>query len=259
MIEVNSKNYFSKEMNQKYFSVSQYKNFQLCTAKALNDLENDIHEKKEAFLEGQLFESWVAGDRVLFLSKHPEIISSTGKTKGELKANFKKVIKAAERFLEVDLFKNIINKCEKQKILIGEINGVKIKCALDLFDLENTEIFDIKCMSDFKEKWSDKEKCYLPWYYTYNYILQMAIYREIAKQNFSKDFKCNLMAATKEEVPDIEARRISSNLMDLELEIFKKNINYYNDIKTKKIPAVRCEKCDYCKKTKIIKGFEIIE
>ena len=143
-------NYFSKEANQEYISVSQFKAFAECEAQALHNIEIGGENEKAAFLEGKLFENWVAGDRALFMAQHPEMISTRGATAGQLKAEFNKVIKAAERFLEQDFFKDIINKCEKQVILTGKIEGVKVKCELDLFDRETNSIYDIKYMKDFK-------------------------------------------------------------------------------------------------------------
>ena len=101
-------NYFSKEANTEYMSVSQFKAFEECEAQALHNIEIGGENETIAFLEGKLFEAWVSGDRQLFMSKHPELISSRGPTAGQLKAEFNKVIKAAEKFLQQDFFKNII-------------------------------------------------------------------------------------------------------------------------------------------------------
>ena len=86
-------NYFSKEANTEYMSVSQFKAFEECEAQALNNIEISGENETTAFLEGKLFEAWVSGDRQLFMSKHPELISSRGPTAGQLKAEFNKVIK----------------------------------------------------------------------------------------------------------------------------------------------------------------------
>ena len=130
-------NYFSKEADLEYMSVSQFKNFNKCSAKAVHDLQFDMHEEKEAFVEGSLFEALTIGDAEKFLEDHPEIVSSQSPTKGQIKANYKKVVKAADRFNEQKFFRDIISKCENQVILVGEIEGVKVKCCLDLFDLKN--------------------------------------------------------------------------------------------------------------------------
>ena len=135
-----------------------------------------------------------------------------------------------------------------------------IKCCLDLFDKETCSIYDIKCMKDFNEQWSKEERRYIPWYYAWGYVLQLAVYREIVKQNFNTEPKeIALIAATKEEVPDIQAIKFSTDLLDLELEEFKKNIKYYNDIKGGLAPAIGCGTCSYCKAIKEISKFEEVK
>lgn len=115
-------------------------------------------------------------------------------------------------------------------------------------------------MKDFNEQWSKEEKKYIPWYYAWGYVLQLAVYREIVKQNFKKEPKeIALLAATKEEVPDIQAIKFSTDLLDLELEEFEKNIRYYNDIKTGVAPAIGCGICSYCKTIKEINKFEEVK
>ena len=115
-------------------------------------------------------------------------------------------------------------------------------------------------MKDFNEQWSKEEKKYIPWYYAWGYVLQLAVYREIVKQNFKKEPKeIALLAATKEEVPDIQAIKFSTDLLNLELEEFGKNIRYYNDIKTGIAPAIGCGICSYCKTIKEINKFEEVK
>lgn len=253
-------NYFSKEADMEYMSVSQFKLFQECEAKALATIKGQEDAiSKDSFLEGQLFEELVAGDAKLFMAQHPELISTRGATAGQLKSAYSKVLVSAEKFNSQQFFRNIIEKCEKQIVLIGEFCDIKVKCKLDLFDKKTNSIYDIKCMKDFKETWDKSEKCYKPWYYTYNYVLQLAVYREIVRQNFGEPEEIGLIAATKEDIPDIDAKSFSSDLLDLELEKFKNNIVRYNDIKQGKINPNYCGCCDYCKKIKNIKRFEVIK
>ena len=259
MMILTNENYFSKEADLEFMSVSQWKNFLKCEAKAFHDLQFDCHEEKEAFLEGQLFEALVAGDSKLFMAKHPELISSRGSTAGQLKSNFAKVVKSAEKFNSQEFFRKIIDKCEKQVVLTGEINGIKVKCCLDLFDKETNSIYDIKCMKDFKEQWSSEEHAYTPWYYTYGYVLQLAVYREIVRQNFGEPKQIGLLAATKEDTPDIQAVSFSSELLDLELEEFKMYVTRYDKIKKGLLNPDKCGCCEHCKSTKSIDRFEVIE
>ena len=253
-------NYFSKEADVEYMSVSQFKLFNECEAKALatiNGLESATY--KEAFVEGQFFEALVSGDKKLFIAQHPEIISTRGTTAGQIKSNYAKIISAAEKFNSQELFVDIIEKCEKQVILTSEFCDVKVKCAIDLFDKMTNSIYDIKCMKDFKEQWSKDEKAYVPWYYTYGYVLQLAVYREIVKQNFGEPLQVGLIAATKEDSPDVQALSFSYDLLDLEFEKFKSKIKRYDLIKKGLVEPIQCGCCDYCKSIKNIKEFEVIK
>ena len=257
---VTQENYFSKEADQEYMSVSQYKLFRECEAKALATIQGQEDATyKTAFLEGQLFEALVSGDSKLFMAQHPEIMSTRGATAGQIKSEFKKVINASEKFNDQVFFRDIIDRCEKQIILTGEIKGVKVKCMLDLFDKKTNSIYDIKCMKDFREQWNKDEKAYMPWYYIYGYVLQLAVYREIVRQNFGEPKEIGLLAATKEEVPDIQALSFDSSLLDLELEDFKNNIERYDKIKKGIEEPIACGCCDYCKKIKVIDSFKEVK
>lgn len=256
---LNQENYFSKEADLKYFSVSQYKNFKKCSAKAMNDLEFDINEYKEAFVEGELFEALTIGDKNLFFAKHPEMISSQGPTKGQLKSNYKKVVKAAERFNEQKFFKEIIDGSQKQVILTGVINGIEIKGKLDLLNLERKLIPDVKCMANFNDEWDKVEKCYKPWYYTYDYVLQLAIYQELVRQNYGIICDTCLFAATKEDTPDLASIKFANELLKIELEKFSKDIIYFDNIKQGNSAPISCGTCDYCKSHKIITEFEEVK
>lgn len=254
-----NKNYYSVEANKEFMSVSQFKAFEECEAQALHNLEIEGENEKQAFLEGKLFEALVTGNEELFMAQHPELISTRGATAGQLKSEFKKVLNSAERFNQQELFKKIINKCEKQVILTGEIEGVKTKCALDLFDRETNSIYDIKCMKDFKEQWSKEEKAYKPWYYTYNYVLQLAVYKEIVRQNFGEPKEVGLLAATKEDEPDVQGIKFSNDLLSFELREFMQKVKKYDNIKKGLIKPTTCGCCPYCKSIKNIKEFEVIE
>lgn len=259
-MHLTNENYFSKEADIEYMSVSQWKLFNECETKALATIQGQEDATyKEAFLEGQLFEELVSGDAKLFIAQHPELMSTRGATAGQLKSSYAKVVNAAERFNSQKFFTDIIQKCEKQTIITGKICDIKIKCKLDLFDKKTNSIYDIKCMKDFKETWDKSEKCYKPWYYTYNYVLQLAVYRELVKQNFGEPKEIGLLAATKEEIPDIQALSFDFSLLDIELEEFKNNIKRYDNIKKGIETPVACTLCSYCKEHKVINNFKEVK
>ena len=256
-----NENYFSKEADLEYMSVSQFKLFNECEAKALATIKGQESATfKEAFLEGQLFEALVSGNAKKFMEDHPELISSRGATAGQIKSNYAKVVSAAEKFNSQTFFKKIMEKCEKQTILTAEFCDVKVKCAIDLFDKLTNSIYDIKCMKDFKEQWNKEEKAYEPWYYVYGYVLQLAVYREIVKQNFNGEpLEVGLIAATKEDAPDIQALKFSNELLDLEFKHFLDKIKRYDLIKKGFVEPIQCGCCDYCKSIKNIREFEVIK
>lgn len=259
-MELNSENYFSKEKDFEYMSVSQYKEFQKCSAKAFAVLNSETSaEEKEAFLQGKLFETIIAGDIDLFMMQHPEMVSSRGPSKGELKVNFKKVVLAANKIKNQKFIMDIVNKCEKQVIMTGVINGIKVKCCADLLDKETGNIYDLKCMANFNETWDKENKCYMPWYYYYGYVLQMAVYQEIARQNYGKSFNTHLIAATKEDEPDMDAIQFDNSLLEIELKEFSNNIVYYDKIKKGLEPVRACNACDFCKAHKIITDFREVK
>ena len=102
-------NYFSKEADLEYMSVSQYKLFKECGAKAkATILGQEDSTYKAAFLEGHLFEELVAGNPEQFMKEHPEMVSTRGATAGQLKADFQKVVKAAEKFNSQKFFREIM-------------------------------------------------------------------------------------------------------------------------------------------------------
>ena len=258
-MELTHENYFSVEANKEYMSVSQFKEFSKCQAKALSLMNGEYStEEKAAFLEGHLFEAMVSGEEDLFFMQHPEILASRGPTKGEIKANFKDAIAAASKVKMQQFIMDKIKTCDKQVILTGEIEGIKVKCCLDLLDLKNQKIYELKCMKNFNDIWNKENRIYEPWYRSYNYVLQLAVYQEIVRQNYDIICDTHLIAATKESEPDIQCLEFDNELLKVELENFKSNIRLFDGIKKGTTPAERCEHCDFCKMTKKIISFEKI-
>ena len=255
-----NENYFSTEAMAEYMSCSQFKQFDECELSAMAQLRGDIEIKKDAFLEGHLFEALIAGGKQeeLFMMTHPEMISSRGATKGQLKSNFAKIIEYAEAFKRQPLFTEIYNRCEKQKIFTGEIAGVKFKCCVDLYDPKAKYVYDTKCMKDFKKVYSEKEKRYLPWYFAYDYNFQSAIYQELVRQNEGACNGFGLLAVTKEPTSDVGAFEFSEKTVSDALEIVEAYAPVYNQVKIGEKFPDNCGYCNWCKKTKVLNEFEQI-
>lgn len=101
-----AENYYSKEANKEYMSVSQYKDFagtygkMACEFSAVEKLEERWEQKKTTpLLVGSYVDSYFEGTLEEFKKENPEIFTQ----KGELKANYKqaeRIIARMERGLE---------------------------------------------------------------------------------------------------------------------------------------------------------------
>lgn len=261
MPEITVENYFSPEIQREYMSTSQFKSFMNCSAAALAELNGEFERStKDAFTEGHMFEALTCGDEVLFFMQHPEVISSQGKTKGDIKSNYQKVVAAAHAFNSQTEFRKIVERCEKQVLVTGVIGGVKFRGLLDLFDKNTGEIFDTKCMKDFDGKYSADEGRYLPWWQLWGYHYQAAIYRELVRQTFDiENPTFSLLAATKEASPDVAWLKFSDEYLDNVYDIVDAYAPMYHAMKLGMMDVQRCEKCAFCRETKILKGPELIE
>lgn len=252
-------NYFSLEIMKQYMSNSQFKAFLACPAAVMVELEGKwISESRDCFTEGHLFEAIVCGDEELFYMSHPEIISSQGRTKGQPKSNFLRVIESANAFKRQPEMMKIVERCENQKILTGVINGVPYKGCIDLFDPVTYDCWDTKCMKDFEGKYSKDEGRKMEWWELYGYHFQAVIYRELCLQNFGKAGRFGLMAATKEPVPDVAWSVFDKSILDCAFDAVYELSPMFNAIKAGIVDAEPCGKCDYCKSVKLLKEPAII-
>ena len=100
-----AENYYSKEANEKYMSVSQYKDFagtygkMACEFSAVEKLEERWAQKKTTpLLVGSYVDSYFEGTLEEFKKKNPEIFTQ----KGELKANYKQAERIIARMERCD-------------------------------------------------------------------------------------------------------------------------------------------------------------
>lgn len=240
-----SENYFSREADTQYMSVSQFKAFEECPAKAMAELNGEyIREDTPSLLVGSYVDAHFGGTLDLFKAQHPEIF----KRDGMLKAEYVQAEQIIARIERSELFMEYLMG-EDQVIMTGEIEGVKTKVKID--SLHPDKIVDLKVMKDFEPIYKP-EQGRLPWFEAWRYDLQGAVYREIVRQNTGVTLPFYLAAATKEKVTDIDIIHVSDELLDYELEQFKKKVSFYDAVKKGIIEPERCDKCDYCKMTKVL-------
>ena len=244
-------NYFSTDAAKAYMSYSQFKSFMHCPAAVMAELNGEYEPfGRDAYLEGHLFEAVINGTAQDFYLLHPNVISSKGATKGQPKSNYLKVIDSAEAFMRQSEMIALVRRCEKQKIITGEINGVPYKGCIDLYDPETGDCWDTKCMRNFESVYSPEEGRRMEWWEYYGYQYQAAIYRELMRQNSVKLSRFGLMAATKETVPDVDWLQFDDRLLDAAYDIVYELSPSFQMIKAGLIDAEPCGKCDYCKSVK---------
>lgn len=244
-MNLTKRNYFSRKANREFMSVSQFKSFEKCPAAAMAELNGKYkREKTTALLVGSYVDSYFEGTLKAFQRQNPEIF----KRDGTLKAEYIQANAIIERIERCKLFMKYLSG-ESQVIMTGNICGVPVKIKVD--SLHPDKIVDLKIVKDFENIW-DSEKGSVPWFDFWGYDLQGAVYQEIVRQNTGKRLPFYLAAATKEKTTDIDIVNVSQYYLDFAFDRFQSNVEMFDAMKKKIIEPDRCEKCEYCKNTKVI-------
>ena len=257
-------NYYSREANMAYVSVSQYKDFcgttgkMGCEAMAMAKLRGEIEEVKTIpMMVGSYVDAYFEGTLPTFVAQHPEIISSRGKTQGELKSEYKQASTMIERAEKDEVFMRYMAG-DKQVIMTGEIEGVPVKIKIDSAD--GMRITDLKTVRSITETFYAKDLAqrlnFCEWW---GYDLQAAVYREIYRQNTGDLLPFYICAISKDKTdniphPRIKVIEVPPMMMDEKLIEVKSKIASIQRIKDGDIEPLRCEICDYCADTEVLDG-----
>ena len=95
---------------------------------------------------------------------------------------------------------------------------------------------------------------YMDFIQYWGYDLQGAVYQEVVRQNTGKLLPFYIAAASKEKETDIEIIHIDDNHLKEKLYEVEQNIHKILALKSGEIEPIRCEQCDYCKHTKVLKA-----
>lgn len=231
-------NYFSPEASMYYFSVSSCKAFMDCEARALAECRGEYkQEMTTALLLGSYVDAYFEGTLDEFEDNHPELF----KKNGELKADYVHANEIIRRIHRDPLFMEYMAG-EKQVIKTGEIDGFPFKIKIDSYH-PGRMIVDLKVMRSFERIMGRSFVDY--WLYT----VQGYVYREIEGNNLP----FYLAAATKETDPDIAVIKLDEQDMAEAFEPFRKQLPRWAAIKRGEIEPERCERCAYCRRTKVLK------
>ena len=244
MESLNEQNYFSPEMNKKYMSASQFKDFLKCPACAMAKLKGEWEqERTTSLLVGSYIDASYEGKLDIFKAKNPELF----KKDGTLKSDYVKAEEIINRLEKDEFFSKYMNG-EKQVIMTGQIEDVPIKIKIDSYHKDKC-IVDLKILKDMQPIWNGKEKENFVEYWGYD--IQLAIYQEIVRQNTGKKLPTFLAVATKESTTDFAILEIDNERLETIMEsTIKPMIRIFNEMKNDRVEIYHCNKCDYCKSIK---------
>ena len=248
-----AENYYSREANEKYLSVSQYKEFcgslgkVPCEAAALAKLHGEWEEKKStSMMVGSYVDAHFDGSLPLFKSQNPEIFTK----QGSLKAEYKKAEEIINRIERDEYFMKFM--CgQKQVIMTGEIGGAEWKIKIDSY-IPNVCIVDLKIMKAIRETFWVRDVGYMDFVQYWGYDLQGAVYQEIVRQNTGKILPFYIAAASKETEPDLEIIHIDDMHLKEKLIEIESKVPKILELKSGEYDPIRCDMCDYCRHTKVL-------
>ena len=257
--------YYSAEMNKKYCSASQYLSFvgrpavPGCEARTMAELNGEYQpETTKAMQIGSILDAlWEGATTEELVDRFPDCVSTRGATKGQIKSEFYQAIQMYQRTSKDPLFAKYMSG-KKQVIMTGEIEGLPFKIKMDSFH-PGAAIVDLKTTQDshpshrYYNKLTGERLAFYLWW---NYDVQLAIYREIVRQNTGDELPCFIAAIDKKPHPRPEIIQLDDVLLDEALETVKQNCKKIIMLKSGEIDPIRCESddCDYCRDTYTCKG-----
>lgn len=263
-MKLNDDNYYSLDADMEYCSASQFLNFcgrpliPSCEAKEIARLNGlYVPETTKAMLIGSILDClWELDDMSIedkigiIADKFPECVSSRGATKGELKTEYKQAIQLYQRTLKDPLFCQFMSG-DKQTIMTGEINGLPFKIKMDSF-IDGKCIVDLKttqdCSASFRKYVADSGNRET-FFSGMGYDTQLAIYREIVRQNTGDLLPCYIAAVDKKEHPVPRIIQLNDNMLDSALEVVKMHTDRIIALKSGEEEPLRCEDCEWCRDT----------
>lgn len=256
--QLNKDNYHSSEANQYYMSVSQFKSAIECEASVIAELEGNYERSSSLALTiGSYTHSAFESDLVFdgFVEANRGVIFNT---RGGKYADFKQadsMIKAIKN----DRFAMFALEGGKEVIYTGELFGVLWKIKVDAINHDRKTFTDLKTTQSLNKRyWSGKYSKYVSFVEAFDYVLQMAIYREIIYQNTGAYYVPYIVAVTKETPPDKAILHFDQSRFEFELEYVKEYLPGIIAAKLGKQEPKRCEVCEYCRATKQLNNtFEI--
>ena len=253
LMQITDSNYYSIEANNEFWSYSQFKAFDTCEACGLAQVRGEYErEETDALLIGSYVDAYFAGEKDKFFRDNAEKMFTK---KGELYAKFNRANTMIDRVEAQPLMMEFLQG-DKQVIYTAELFGVNWKIKMDVFN--GQRIVDFKTVKDFAPVYKEgfgKVSFIEAW----GYDIQGAIYQKVVELNTGKRLPFYIAAVTKEAVPDVAVIQIPQYVLDSALMVVESKIDRFDLVKMGEIDADRCEKCEWCKRTKILTAPSVFE
>ncbi len=255
-MELNHDNYYSLEADMAFMSFHQLRNWRTCpAAEQARQAGTWIEEPCDALLVGQYVHC-----ALLEPDKLPAWMEKNGKAictgKGTLRAEYK-VADAMIARLKRDPDAMLLLQGpggESEKIITWDAEGVTWKGMLDRVYTGHQLIVDLKSARDFEKSWGSSPGWRLPWWKEHDYDAQMSLYSKAMHLLTGEPYTPVIVGVTKQDPPDITGVEFSLGTeLDLAYSRAIAGLGEALEIKAGRMPAWRCEKCDFCRSTKLLK------
>ena len=257
-----AENYYTREADMAYVSVSQYKNFYGTTQKpGCEECALAIINGKweppvtDALLIGSYVDAYFDNSLDKFKEEHAELFSTRGPTKGQLKAQYQQADIMIKRCERDELFMKYM-RGDTQVIMTGEIAGVPVKIKIDSTD--GHRITDLKtCRSLNQTYYAADVAERINFIEAFGYDTQGAVYQEIYYQNTGKRLPFYIAAVSKDKTegiphPRIAVIQIPDVILNERLIEFEQRVPMIQMLKNGEAEPTRCGVCDYCADTEIL-------
>ena len=245
-------------------SFSVFRDFEQCEAATLAKLKGDWEptSNPEPLLVGNYvhsyFESPEAHQEFVEANKS-EMISTRGKTKGQLKSSYKVADDMIKALSEDDFFNYVYMPGDKEVIVTGELFGRQWKGKIDSLCLDRGYFCDLKTVDDFhKGHWNPELRQKINFVEDRGYHMQAAIYQELIRQTFDVDCQPYIFGVSKQPIPDKIAISFDGDgqfLMQSALEKIKADQDRFWRVLMGEEKPKTCGKCEYCRQGKQLAGF----
>ena len=198
-------NYFSLEASNEYFSVSQYKSFCECEAKAKAEVDGKfVRKQSEDQLVGSMVHAANEGTLDEFRKNNPALYCKQKGKEGQLLSKFKNAEITIDYMMNNKLIQRALSG-EKERLFTSEMFGTKWKILIDSYNPGIGIFTDLKIMSNFYDTFYNVEGgVRYNLMEQYGYLLQMAVYAEVERLANNRDncLQPHVVIITKQVPPD---------------------------------------------------------